>query len=95
MTSVSLHRAHNLQAVERLAQSSGYDERKLGHDDGKPYSRGQETRLMVYPLQNGRLCFTVFLKRRNLCEKLLRMMGSCMKQYGMWFVLLVAPKRPL
>ncbi len=31
------HRAHNLHAVEGPAQSSGYDERKLGHDDGKPY----------------------------------------------------------
>ena len=38
MTSVSPHRGHNLHAVERLAQSSGDDERKLGHDDGKPYT---------------------------------------------------------
>jgi hypothetical protein len=36
MTSVSLHRAQNLQAVERLAQSLGYDESKLGQDHGSP-----------------------------------------------------------
>ena len=35
----------------------------------------------------------MFLKRRNLCEKWLRMMGSRMKQYGVWFVLLVAAQR--
>jgi hypothetical protein len=57
--------------------------------------QGRETRQMVYPLQNGRRCCTVFLKRRNLCEKLLRMMVSRMKQYGVWFVRLGVPKRPL
>ncbi len=57
--------------------------------------QGRETRQMVYPFQNGRLCCTVFLKRRNLCEKWLRMMESRMKQDGVLFVLLVAPKRPL
>jgi len=68
---------------------------KRSHDDGKPYSQGRETRQMAYPLQNGRLCCTVFLKRRNLCEKLLMSMVSLMKQYGVLFVLLVAPKRPM
>src|SRR6266568_7799051 len=52
--------------------------------------QGRETRQMGYPLQNGQLCCTVFLKRRNLCEKLLRIMVSRMKQYGVLFVLLVA-----
>src|SRR6266700_4777356 len=42
----------------------------------------QETQQMGDPLQHGRLCCTVFLKRRNLCEKWLRMMVSRLKQYG-------------
>jgi hypothetical protein len=44
--------------------------------------QGRETRQMGDPLQNSRLSCTVFLKRRNLCEKLLRIMESRMKQYG-------------
>jgi len=57
--------------------------------------QGRETQQMGSPLQHGRLCCTVFLKRRNLCEKWLRIMVSRMKQYGVLFVLLVAPKRAI
>jgi hypothetical protein len=46
MTSVSPHRVHNLQAVERLAQSSGDDERKLGHDDGSSHGMRNELELI-------------------------------------------------
>jgi hypothetical protein len=59
------------------------------------YSNGgqdQETQQMVYPLQNGRLCCNVCLRRRNLSEKLQMIMVSRMKQYGVLFVRLVAAK---
>ena len=55
--------------------------------------QGQETRHMVYPLRNGRLCCSVCLIRNILSEKLQMTMASHMKRYGMLFVLLVAAKR--
>ena len=50
----------------------------------------QETQQMVSPLQHGRWCCNVCLKRSNLCEQLQMMMGSPMKQDGVSFVRLVA-----
>ena len=38
VTSVSPHRVRNPQAVTELSQSAGYDDGKLGHDDGKQYT---------------------------------------------------------
>jgi len=54
---------------------------------------GQESRHMVYPLQNDQGCYTVFLRRKSLSEKLQMIMVLHMKQCGVSFVLLVAAKR--
>ena len=41
---------------------------------------------MVYPLQNGQLCYIVFLRRKYLFVKLQMTMASHMKRYGVLFV---------
>jgi hypothetical protein len=55
--------------------------------------QGQETRHIVYPLQNGRLCNNVCLRRKNLSARSQMTMASHIKLYGVLFVLLVAAKR--
>jgi len=61
----------------------------LSYDIG---GQGRETRHIVYPLQNGRWFYVVFLRRTNLSAKLQMTMASHMKRYAVSFVLLLRSK---
>ena len=95
MTPLSSHRVSGLQAFEKPSERPGDDDGKSGDDGEKSYSQGQETRHMVSPLQNGRRCCNVCLRRKNLCATLQMTRASHRKRSGVLFVLLVAAKRQM
>ena len=70
----SLKRNNPLQMILLLLRSSN--------------DQGQEIRPMVSPLQNGRRCCVVYLRRKNHSATLPMTMGSRMKRLGVSFVLL-------
>src|SRR6266567_874456 len=88
VTPLSSHRVSGLQAFEKPSERPGDDDGKSGDDGEKSYSQGQETRHMVSPLQNGRRCCNVCLRRKNLCATLQMTRASHRKRSGVLFMLL-------